>query len=222
MKKRLLFTFMVFTCLQSAARQPGKIEGMVRDEEGRPLDAARVSVDPLDGRPQLSAVREVETKKDGHFTMDNLQWGSYKVFAMKESAGYPDTSFAFYSNQIFSTVTLAATAPSVDLLLKVGPPAGIIRGRVANAVTTEPLNAGFLLRRATDLDNWISLSERPEYRVLLPPNTDIVIEVSAPGYKTFYYGGPSDPLARPPIRLEPRQEMKLDIKLQPSIPEAKH
>jgi hypothetical protein len=55
----------------------------------------------------------------------------------------------------------------------------------------------------------------PHYRVLLPPNTDILIEVSAPDYKTFYYGGTSDSLQRSPIRLESGQEPKLDIRLDP-------
>jgi len=35
------------------------------------------------------------------------------------------------------------------------------------------------------------------------------------GYKTWFYGGPSDTLNRPPIRLDSGKEMRLDIQLQP-------
>ena len=147
--------------------------------------------------------------------MDDLELMTYKVFAMKESSGYPNTAAAFYSNHIFPTATLTATTPVVDLVLKVGPPAGVITGAVRDATTGNPVDAAFLLRRAADLDNWISMSQRSDYRVLVPPLVEVSVEVSAPGYKTWYYGGASDPTDRVPIRLESREVMKLDIQLEP-------
>lgn len=223
MKQRLLFPLILSIysiCSQSSAQEPGSVQGAVLDEEGKSVVAAHVQVEPL-GKVLSSPVRETETDKTGHFLIDNLQLGSYKTFAMKESAGYPDTAFAFYSNQVFSTVTLTTNAPKVDLMLKIGPPSGVVNGLVTNAITQELVSASFLLRRASDFENWISLSQRPQYRVLLPPNTDVLLEVSAAGYKTLYYGGPSDPLGRPAIRLNSGQEMKLDIQLQPVVSESK-
>src|SRR5215467_9316793 len=111
------------------AQQIGTIRGTVVDEQGKAVVDARIQVEPL-GVIMHTLVREVNTDKIGRFAMEGLQFGSYKVFAMKESAGYPNTAFAFYSNQVFSTVTLLANAPTADLVLKVGPPAGIISGRV--------------------------------------------------------------------------------------------
>jgi hypothetical protein len=198
-----------------AAQQPGAIRGAVVDEKGMSVAAALVSVDPLDGVPRSDLVREVETDQRGHFSMDNLELGSYKVFAMKESSGYPNTAFAFYSNHVFLTATLTADIPTVDLTLRVGPPAVIITGLVTDAATNKPLDAAFLLRRTAAPDNWISLSQTAKYRVLVPPLTDVSFEVSAPGYKTYYYGGASDPLRRPPVLLESGQELKLDIQLEP-------
>jgi hypothetical protein len=140
---------------------------------------------------------------------------SYKIFAVKEPAGYPNTAFGFYSNHMFPTVTLTADRPTADITLKVGPPAGVILGSVTDAVTGAPVLASFLLRRISDPGNWISMSQKADYRVLVPPSVEVSVEVSAPGYKTWYYGGPSDALGRPPVRLETRKEMKLDIQLQP-------
>jgi carboxypeptidase family protein len=199
----------------AAAQQPGSISGTVVDERGSPVVQAQVRVDPLDGRLRGTPVRMVETDKDGHFIMNNLGLMSYKVFAMKESAGYPDTSGAFYSNNVFPTVTLTASVPTADITLKVGPPAGVVSGSVTNAVTGAPVLAGFLLRRASDPGYWISMSQKADYRVLVPPSVEVSVEVSAPGYKTWLYGGPSDPLNRPPIRLDSGKEMRLDIQLQP-------
>jgi hypothetical protein len=208
----------VYACLvlpSAVAQHAGSVRGTVLDENGIAVVAARVSVDPLDGRPRASAVREAETDKNGHFAIDNLELGAYGVFAMKESSGYADTASAFYRDHVFPTATLTADVPAVDLIVKIGPPAVVITGLVTDATTNKPLDTAFLLRRAADPDNWISLSQRPRYRVLVPPLTDVSFEVSAPGYKTYYYGGASDSLRRPPVRLESGQEMRLDIQLEP-------
>jgi hypothetical protein len=193
----------------------GSISGTVLDEKGAPVVKAQVRVEPLDSRPMAMPVRMVETDKDGHFTMNSLALASYKLFAVKESAGYPNTSFAFYSNHMFPTVTLTAGLPKADITLKVGPPSGVILGTVASAVTSEPVSATFLLRRVSDPDNWISFSQRADYRALVPASVAVFVEVSAPGYKTWFYGGPTDTLKRPPIQLESAKEMKLDIRLEP-------
>lgn len=206
-----VFCFLAY----GGAQQAGTIKGAVMDELGKPVVTAQVIVDPIDGRPRGNAVQLIETDNSGHFSISSLALGSYKVFAKKDSAGYPDTSFAFYSNHIFATATLTANAPVVDLTLTVGPAAGVITGLVTNA-ENDPINTSFLLRRASDADNWISMSQKADYRVLVPPSVEVSVEVSAPGYKTWYYGGPSDTLRRPPIRLESGKEMKLDIQLQPA------
>jgi hypothetical protein len=197
----------------AVSQQLGTIAGTVLDETGNKVVGAHVIVDPLDERPKASALLVVETDIEGKFSMANLALGSYKVFAGKDSAGYPDTSFAFYSNHIFPTVSITVSSPSANLVLKVGPPAGVLTGLV-NDGKDNPIAATFLLRRASDPTNWISLSQRPEYRVLIPPDVDVVIEISPSGYKTLYYGGASDLLKRSPLRLTSREETKLDIQLE--------
>src|SRR3981081_4373512 len=105
----------------AAAEHTGVIRGTVVDERGSPVAAVQVSVDSLDGLPTVAPVRMDETDKAGHFSIGNLEFGGYKVFAMKESARYPNTSFAFYSNHIFATATLAANGPVAEPNLHIGP-----------------------------------------------------------------------------------------------------
>lgn len=200
-----------------ATHGPGSISGTVVNEKGLPVAQAQVSIDPLDGRVRGTAVRTVESDNDGHFVIGNLNLMSYKVFAMKESAGYPDMSFAFYSNQAFATVTLMENSPAANVALKVGPKAGVLWGTAIDNATKQPIATTFTLRRVRAPDEWISVGQRSDYRVLVPASTEISLEISATGYKTWYYGGDSDPAKRPPILLESGKEMTLEVRLEPEI-----
>ena len=54
-------------------------------------------------------------------------------------------------------------------------------------------------------------SAASDFRVLIPSSKDIEVKVSAPGYDTWVYPGPS--LAPQPLRMEPGSEAHLDILL---------
>jgi carboxypeptidase family protein len=220
MKIRLLAIPMLLWMVSGwalAVEGPGLVRGEVVDDAGAPVAGAQVSVDAMDGMQRLSPVRMAETDKRGHFLIGNLELGSYKVFAKKESAGYADMAFAFYSHQVFTTVTLMANAPAADVALKVGPKAGVLLGTVTDNATKQPIATTFTLRRVGAPDEWISVGQRSDYRVLVPASTKISLEISATGYKTWYYGGDSDPAKRPPILLESGKEMTLDVRLEPEI-----
>ena len=206
---------LVLTSSHSVGQTTGSIRGTVINDNGDPVAAAQVRVDPLMVGPRSDAVRLTETDTVGRFIMNNLDLTSYKVFAMKESAGYPNTAFGFYSHNIFPTVTLTASVPTANITLKVGPPSGVMLGSVTDAATGALVSAGFLLRGTSDPNNWISMSQKANYRVLVPPSVEVTFEVSAPGYQTWYYGGSSDPLKRAPIRLKSGEEMRLNIQLEP-------
>lgn len=54
-----------------------------------------------------------------------------------------------------------------------------------------------------------------DYKVLLPPDTAIYIEVSADGYKTRYFVGGAITSGRSPLRLGPGETLHLNIALEP-------
>jgi hypothetical protein len=186
----------------------GTIKGFVVDQKGLPVPSAKVNADQLDGRPRGSVIRYVETDSEGHFVIDRLGWGKYKVFARKEDAGYPDTQWSFYSNDTFPIAEISPKTPIAELRIQLGPRAAALTGSVANAETGAPLAAEFRLTRSTHPEDWLSTSISPSYKVLLPPSTDILLEVSAPGFETWTPGHT--------LHLESGAEMHLDIFLQPS------
>jgi hypothetical protein len=199
----------VYILLADGARpqDTGLIRGTVTDENGAPIAKAKVNADPADGRPRASLVHFVETDEGGRFLIERLSWGKYKVFAKKEDAGYPDLHWSFYSNDVFQTAIITPEAPSAELQIRLGPKAAIMTGSVTNGATGAPVTADFKLIRARSSDKWISTSKRSDYRVLLPPSTEILVEVSAPGFRTWSF--PST------LNLQPGTEMHVDISLEP-------
>jgi hypothetical protein len=61
----------------------------------------------------------------------------------------------------------------------------------------------------------MSASAPSQFRVLIPAATDISVQVSSAGYKTFMYGGSGSDSR--PLRLDPGAEMQLDIRLEPAF-----
>jgi hypothetical protein len=215
--KLLLICCAVGTLHPCAAQEVGKVQGFVLNERGSPEMGVTVSVEPLDATPTTSLVRESETDKNGRFAVQNLPLGAYKVFTKKESSSYPDTAFAFYSGNAFPTVMLTEKVPTADLLVKLGPQAGAIAGQIQDRVTGAPIKATFLLKRSDPPNYWISLSQDATFRILVPQNIGISLEISAVGYKTEYYGGTTDSLKREPLRVQSGQEITFNVDLEPVV-----
>jgi uncharacterized protein DUF6843 len=185
----------------------GLIRGTAVDENGSAMQGAMVNVrSAAAGLIQHTLIRYVTTDAAGHFSIDRLDWGKYEVFAKKEDSAYPNTYFSFYDSGGIPEATITPTSPTADVHIRLGPKAGVLTGSVTNAETGAPVNAGFKLIRAASPDNWFSTSQAPNYRVLLPSSTDVFLEVSAPGFKTWTLSHP--------LRLEPAAEMRLDIQLE--------
>jgi hypothetical protein len=72
-------------------------------------------------------------------------------------------------------------------------------------------------RRASEPNNFLSASGlvKPQYKLLIPPDTDILVKISLDGYKTWYYPGTIDHAAATPVRLGPGEIKTLDIRLEP-------
>ena len=210
-----------FLAAIALAQGQGVIQGLVVNEEGTPIAEAKVHAEPLDGRTRGTLVRYVETDAQGRFRIDRLEWGKYMISAKKEESGYPDMMYAFYNNNLFTTVTLSQLSPLADVRIQLGPQAGVLTGTITDAESGNPVNAGFRFTPAERPNNWLSKSAPPRYRVLLPAREGVFLEVTAPGYKKWHYGGtPSAPKGIP-LRLASGAEMVLDIRLEPAPGEAK-
>jgi tetratricopeptide (TPR) repeat protein len=81
---KLFFPACLVACLALAApagAQTGTVRGKVVDDQGRPLEAAKVELDFLGG---ITRHFETKTNKKGEYTQVGLQPGTYKITANKE------------------------------------------------------------------------------------------------------------------------------------------
>lgn len=203
---------MVVLLTSALAQVQGTITGTVVDETGKPVAGAKVHIAQKDVLVIHQIVQYHETDDGGHFRISHVPWGTYVVVAGKESAGYPAPVFAsFYSNYAMPNVTLAEDFPSADIIVKIGPKAGILdlEPVTDEATGKEIRSASVTLRRAANPDSFLSASTT-QGRVFVPAFAEVLIEISAEGYKLWPSPGQA---AEGKINLKPEEVRKLRVTL---------
>lgn len=201
------------TAAQSKDLGEGVIQGVVLGEGGQPVRRAKVHAE-LKGVPMTTAIRYVETDESGFFLIDRLDFGNYYVAAMKEEEGYGDSDFSFFNDKPLPTAQISAEHRFADVVVHLGPKAGILTGTISDASTGKPIPAGFELVQVKDRNKWMGTSAAPKFRVLIPSSKEIEVKVSAHGYETWVYSDPAT--TSPVLRMEPGSEIHLDIQLNPA------
>jgi hypothetical protein len=198
-------------------RAKGTIEGTVVNELGKPVSKAKVHAELIHSRPQSSVYRFEETDENGQFFIDQLDWGEYIVGAMKKEEGYPYQLNRLYVTDAPPHVTLKPQEPIARVQIQFTWKAAVLTGHVTCRDTRAPFQATFRLSRKPNstIAESYQTAQFDNHRILIPPGTPIFLEVSADGYKTWYFGGSAESSKSSPLRLESGQTMTLDIALEP-------
>lgn len=209
----------VAVCMLGEEPNDGKVTGTVVAYDGVAVKGARVTADPLDGKMRLTPVRFVETDEQGRFEISHLSWGSYKLFAIKEADGYPNTMLAFYSDNQFPTVTVSRAFPTSKVLLNIGRKAGRILVTAVDANSGRPVPSSAVLRRLDNPKLWVSTSVETATSVLVPAGIDVTLDVTAPGYAKWSLTDTSGKISI--FKLKSDDVRKVEVKLQPLPDSAK-
>jgi 5-hydroxyisourate hydrolase-like protein (transthyretin family) len=195
----------------------GAISGVVLNNRGEPVAGARVHALSTERRPVAALVKYVETDADGRFLMGQVEYGSYRLYALKETDGYPDRSFSFYSNGLTFQATVSEGSPHAEALIVLGPIAGRLTGLISDSATGQPLNGRLHLWRIKDPANFFDTNVRSQCEILIPANNEVGMEVTSPGYEVWRY--PGDPYATQssPLLLQSDERKAIDIKLRPKL-----
>lgn len=192
----------------SGELQQGRIVGKVVNESGSPVGNAQVTPQFLGPAVMRTLVQKVNSDADGNFRIEGLEWGPYAVYAGKEAEGYPDTRVPLYRSRPASRVELSPEHPVRELTVTIGPKGGVLVGSVRDQMGNTPLPVQLILQKK-DGSGLLYLSEPPDFQALLPANTDVLIEIHAPGYKPWSYGKES----KRTLRLSSGEQIKVDIEL---------
>jgi hypothetical protein len=144
--------------------------------------------------------------------------GQYAVHASKEKDGYPDVYSDLYSGpKMIQLVSLTPPTNTATVAIRLGPKAATLFGSVTDALTGAWLDPCAELALVKEPDNLLTGRGivRPRYKVLIPPGTEVKMEVWGEGYKTWYYPGTQNQSASKPLRLASGQRKRLNIRLEP-------
>jgi hypothetical protein len=190
----------------------GVIQGVVLGEGGRPVGGAKVHAE-LKGVAMHTAIRYVETDENGFFVIDRLEFGTYYVSAKNEEKEYGDSGFSFFNDKPVPMAQISDQHKIADVVVDLGPKAGILTGTISDAATGKPIPASFYLAQMKDRTKWMGTSAAPNFRVLIPSSKEMEVKVSAPGYETWVYPDPT--ILSRVLRMDPGSEIRLDIQLKP-------
>jgi len=192
------------------------VEGRVVTNDGMPVANATVYA-LRDCRSFLNV-----TDDQGNFTLPVLA-GKHRISAYKESDGYPDLLWSFYSEAYgregFPIVNVEENQIVRGVIVRLGPEASRLFIRVIDARTKRPIrDASLALNHkgkpetrfepgGTKMDG--------EFDTLIPASLPINVVLKAPGYKTWRYvkGGSVD---RDVIRLRPGSSIEMTVELKPA------
>ncbi len=170
-------------------------------------------------------VPTADSDEAGHFMIENLEPGTYDVFGESDAAAYPNTALRFYINENPVKVTLGDFG-TATVVLVLGPRAGVLRGRVLDKTTGTTITSQhalhFIVRKVSNREDSIEFVGSTRFRWLLPPATDVTLEVVADGYKPWIYADPSNPSVPLSFRLESGEERTLNVELEPSTQRRDH
>jgi Carboxypeptidase regulatory-like domain len=210
--KRFLILALVGTSLfaysQTMDHPVGEIKGTVTDMNGTPVSAASVYAVAQDNAFDGITPRSVKTDANGEFDFrGGFRLGAYKLYSRKDVDAYPDRSDSFYADSKTAApkVDLTEDSSSATVNVTLGEKAGVLAGRVIDADTGAALKAKLVFLDEDGNDHSVFVDGK--YRALLPAGKDVtlIVMVMSPDYRSQV---PSAPL-----RLEPGQEMLMDIPL---------
>jgi hypothetical protein len=211
MHRNVLLAFIACLTSFASAQNVGRITGIVMDEDGRVIEDATVCLSvPLEGG-STSSMCTIFTDH-GQFQIPKVKFGTYGVFAINVAEGY-----SIENQSPGHKVTVSAANPSPEVTVRLRPGGAVLSGTVRDKTDGKPVKGVFV--QYLDVDGKASgsspLNSDGEFHVTLPPGCDLVIIVSAKGYKGWVYTDPLSP-TRPVLRLGVAERKQLDIQLEPS------
>ena len=209
----VVLLFAVVGYCQSTATSNGRVEGTVVNEEGQVVQHATVCTSLTRGS-STTIKCQAASDKDGRFQIGDLEFGTYRMFAIKEDEGYSITDQA--PGQQFQ---ITEESPVSSLAIRMRPKGAILVGSVQDKSTGQPVREFHIQYLNIDGGergggSGIGREAIGKFRMTVPFDSDLLIAVYARGYKGWVYTDPANQ-AHPILRLASGETKRLEIELEP-------
>jgi len=189
------------------------ITGTVLDEHGSPVVKAKVLITEKGVFVAHRVLPFHETDADGHFRIAHIPWGTYIVTVGKEDTGYIDTGLGLHCSTVYPMAVLAEDSVTADVTLSLGPKAGILELEpVTDATTGNAIRLAAIRLKCAENPDFFIYTSAAQGRFLVPASTQVLIEITAEGYKPW---PAPDQATEGKINLKPEEARKLRVTLQP-------
>jgi hypothetical protein len=215
-------TLLAFPCsaqvdqVSVQATRPGTIVGTVVDEDGKPVLGPSVTytISTDHGSTTSGSGSNVP---NGEFELTQLPLGKIELNAAAPLSGYWHNDASPYKQ----TVVLTAANPTAHVVLKVGPKPAVLVLIASDRVTGKAID-DFMVRTigadgggagAAGLA-YFPQTDEDGREVSVSPLFDVLLGVTAKGYKNWFYSNPADP-SDPTLHLESGERKTVQVTMQP-------
>ena len=204
--------------ISSAAQTAGSglICGTVFDENGQPAKhilMAAVYLGPHSGLYPAS-----RSDDSGRYCLVNVPYGDNAPAADDPAYGYANSQASLYARAIDNKVPvnvahLSAEHPQATIEVHIPYKAAFLTVHLTDAITGKPQLALFyeLSAQADPQGRYIKGSQSAKDQLLVPPNENVLLKVSAPGYREWPYDNSPGYV----LNLLPGEHKTIDVTLQP-------
>jgi len=155
------------------------------------------------------------TDEQGHYCIKGLALGDYYMTADDPERGYPNMASGFFSTaRMRSQVRLTATKLNGHADWEIPYKAGFVKVELTDAQSGKQVDAMFfdlLVQSRPEVGHMFG-SAGSTTPLLLPPNEDVVVTITARGYRKETDREPQ----RTVVKLLPGETRELHIVLQPA------
>jgi hypothetical protein len=210
----VVLTTALFYCYGQSGKavKRGGITGFVGTEDGQPAAGAEVCVESKSGKSTWDNCLW-SVGSDGHFTIDQWPIGSYQIFAIDEHSGYSTEN-----QRPGQSVKITSNQPWQDITIQMRKPGAIVSGSITDSLTGKPVRPAWISYSGLDCNasgSTSRINESGAFDLTVPPSCDLVVMVTANGYRGWVFADPSNP-SRPVLNLAAGQRRQLDIRLEPA------
>jgi hypothetical protein len=193
----------------------GAIHGVVTTWTGEPEKSLRLRARPLSVGGSGGGLFVTKTNNEGEYRFQKLPfWATYRIYADDEAVGYSPVSTGPAPGNPISEVEITPEHPEAEFNFSLPRKAGFVQVHLTNRRTGAAISEMkvWMVPFDTPDSGLFTMSGRSHYLILIPPDRNLLIHVTAEGFREW-----DESIGRGrPVSVPSGSRFILDVQLEPS------